>query len=690
MRKLSTTYMLLLLVSLVLVSGATGGIVMLQSVQVLQAHTEETLVYKAITGGRKLEQTLGQVENQVSSVSAVAAHHLGVLLEEGYRLSTPLSAQDKAIFEKLILEIRNLTISTANLTEDNINLNIALRPDLFPAGDTEAEYPYQVMLTRTKEGTLTSASTRLTSAQLLRLRDETVPWYHSALDRGAGIWSDPYLDPFLTSTLITYSEPILLDGQIVGVIGIDMDFESIRESIQSVRVYDTGYAFLFDRRYRFIAHPTLGPDQKLHRMDDGRYGFMREAMEQSKSGALQYVFKNTNKVLGYYRMSNGWIYAVGPPISEVFEDLGTIQRNMMYALAFGILVIGGIAFIIGLRVSKPLEELSGHVTQYIQSKEPLSKPIPPHLLASSNEVGHLSRALENLRLDLEKAFDQINGQKSVLDQTVQERTRQLEETNRELAKSIETLEATQNLLVEARKQEALNNLIQNLAHKLNTPIGNAITASSFLLRELDDRMRIGGKDNCYMSYDELEQIRDTAHLIYQNQNSLKVIVESLRELMNDYSDKTSGKVHIYSFIQGVAENVKTMHRTDRLTTHIQIDKEWEITSYPGLLSKLFENLFTHSVHMAMTQDTQATVRVSAEIAPGTMTFVFLDSTITTEVDIGRIFDPFFVSAFTQDDSGLELQIAYKLVTQGLGGSISAHSRDDNQVEIRIEMPVLIG
>lgn len=84
------------------------------------------------------------------------------------------------------------------------------------------------------------------------------PWYQSASDTGAAIWTDPYIFFSSGKPGITAALPVLnADGAIQGVVGVDIQLDAIADFLASLKISDRSTIILMDGEGRVIAHPDF-------------------------------------------------------------------------------------------------------------------------------------------------------------------------------------------------------------------------------------------------------------------------------------------------------------------------------------------------------------------------------------------------------------------------------------------------
>ena len=85
----------------------------------------------------------------------------------------------------------------------------------------------------------------------------TVPKYENK-----PIWLPPYITDNLDMKVISYNVPIHYRGQFIGVVGIEIDYTTMAEQVDNIRLYDNGYAFLNDSDGTIFYHPRIDVSKK--------------------------------------------------------------------------------------------------------------------------------------------------------------------------------------------------------------------------------------------------------------------------------------------------------------------------------------------------------------------------------------------------------------------------------------------
>ena len=194
----------------------------------------------------------------------------------------------------------------------------------------------------------------LISSDLDRNDTEHNTWYYTPLKASAPVWVGPYSSHYLDDRqVVSYVAPIFHHGFVVGVLGMDILFDTIIEQIQDVRVYDTGFAFLMDRDGNILYHPD-GASAEL----DPNLG--RELMRRRSTGSMlvRYDRNQSSWQLAFSTLNNDFKVGVTAPVSEITA----YRRRLVFALlATTILLLAVLSVIVLLMMNaltKPLIRLT--------------------------------------------------------------------------------------------------------------------------------------------------------------------------------------------------------------------------------------------------------------------------------------------------------------------------------------------
>lgn len=178
-------------------------------------------------------------------------------------------------------------------------------------------------------------------------------WFTVPKHDGEPVWISPYITDNLDVRVISYNVPIYWRGRFVGVVGIEIDYSTMAEQVDSIRLYTNGYAFLNDANGGLFYHPRIDVTQ-----------LTEETMPVPPEGLisdgtfLRYTYDGVQKQGAWLPLSNGMRLTVSVPITETDGDWQGLVREILFASLVVLLVLGLFTMLYTRRITKPLEELT--------------------------------------------------------------------------------------------------------------------------------------------------------------------------------------------------------------------------------------------------------------------------------------------------------------------------------------------
>jgi sigma-B regulation protein RsbU (phosphoserine phosphatase) len=234
-------------------------------------------------------------------------------------------------------------------------------------------------------------------------------WYRLPRESKQACWTEPYFDEGGGEVLMcTYSVPFFAnkqDKEIKGVVTIDISLEWLKDYVESIKVYEKGYAFLISGQGSVITHPVedLSTNQNIFQVAEERgYDVLARAAEDMVGGGSDFIPYDSPLVSGkswlYYTplKATGWSLAIILPEEEFTADLYKLNRDLLLIGIAGFIILFLIVIIISRKITKPLTVLAVAAREIgggnFEAMLPESK--------SKDEIGALNASIRSMQTEL--------------------------------------------------------------------------------------------------------------------------------------------------------------------------------------------------------------------------------------------------------------------------------------------------
>ncbi len=209
----------------------------------------------------------------------------------------------------------------------------------------------------------------------------TVPKYN-----GTPVWLPPYITDNLDMRVISYNVPIYWRGRFVGVVGIEIDYSTMAEQVDGIRLYNNGYAFLSDAEGNLFYHPFIDVSQLTEEtrpaVPDGAVG---------ESTFLRYQFEGVDKIAAWLPLSNGMRLNIAVPMSETEGNWQNLIVNILIMVLEVLAAASLFTMFYSKRITKPLEQLTEAAQQVEKGNYDVALNYD-----RDDEVGRLTKTFKNL------------------------------------------------------------------------------------------------------------------------------------------------------------------------------------------------------------------------------------------------------------------------------------------------------
>ena len=297
----------------------------------------------------KFSNKLNLVENSVTMIYEYALELIEIREEESSIYSDAYSEQ-----------VRNLAISAADKTDGAMAVYFRYNPEMVGSGTSGF-----LWVKKSEEESFQEEPP--TDILAYNADDiEHVGWYYSPKESGRPIWMSPYYNKNLNVFMISYVIPIYLpDGEFVGVIGMDIDFNSIIKSVGEEKLYKTGKVALVDMTEYLVYYPDRQGNLVKEKLSRTLYNHLTtinkadELLETTQADG-------SVSVICCKGLANGMKLFVSVPLKEINENRNKLILWYVVILLFVFLVTLTIISRNTRKIIQPLKRLTEITSRYSQ------------------------------------------------------------------------------------------------------------------------------------------------------------------------------------------------------------------------------------------------------------------------------------------------------------------------------------
>ncbi|MDP3300624.1 MAG: ATP-binding protein [Sulfuricurvum sp.] len=364
-------------------------------------------------------------------------------------------------------------------------------------------------------------------------------------------------------------------------------------------------------------------------------------------------------------------------IEKKSDRIHIFLKNMLISLFLFSLVLLSVVYAaartLSQKILQPILDLS-QTAQEIADTNDYSIRVSH---TKENEISSLYQSFNHLLTETQSLTNELEIRVSL-------RTKELEN-------SLDTLQKAQMQMVQSEKMAALGNLVSGVAHEVNTPLGNALTGGSIILKESQNLIRQIQEGTLKKSTLEhaIQVLNDTATVMNRSLNQAADLIRSFKRISVDQSAEDIREFNLYHYLEEILLTFHNKLKKIPVDVTLTGDHELILKSYPGIYAQLISNFIQNSLIHAFTEQTQhPAISIDFEVINEELILTYADNGLGMNEAIKNVaFEPFTTTKRSTGGSGLGLNIIYNLITHKLKGKITIESEPMQGIKFTITVPL---
>lgn len=554
-RKIGNKIVAAIVICCILVAVSIGGTSIIKSSQIIQQEAEDKLQLLVENQANKFDTTIAEVEGSVEGLAAAA--------NTAFDLNA--AKTDPNYIAKYQTNLEGITEEFAKIAKGGMGAYVYINPEISKTlcGAWFADTANNKTFEKQDIGTIDEFTPD----------NEDMAWYYEPVKAGKAVWLEPYVDPDIHVGMISYVVPMYRDGTLIGVAGMDINFDLFVKDINNTKVYDSGYIALLDKDFNFLVRPSFKQDENsksnepaadaasqaspsaataagspegdkvnLATTDNGAMKHLTEEIGKSQSGLVNYDYKGLQKIFGYAHLNNGDILIVDVPTAQVLKEMNSLVLLLVILIIAGVIISSLVAFGVGKYISKPIVKL----TELINKTASLDLEDDQsfnYLTKLKDETGVMTTSVANMRKLMREIVGNIKEQAAA---TSEYSMGLADATNQALTSINEVSKAAEDLTLGATKQAENSQEGSEKLNSLAIEIGSSVQSSNSVRQYVGETNKV--------SKDAMVAIERLQHQFDDNNRITSEIAHDVNNLANKSNDISE----IINVIKSIAEQTNLL------------------------------------------------------------------------------------------------------------------------------------
>jgi len=195
-------------------------------------------------------------------------------------------------------------------------------------------------------------------------------WYYAPKTLKKGVWSAPYIDNDIKIDMITYSTPVYSGKKFLGIMGVDISMDKIKDYIYKFKIYKTGKAYLIDKSNQIIFAKNYKALTSTSEIDKNLFHFLNSYSTKDgiklKTDEIKFLKSGASKIFTVTQLYNGFILALEVPTAELYAETIKLITLTSILLLLAVIIVSLITITANKKIKKINNELM-HKEKYTRT-----------------------------------------------------------------------------------------------------------------------------------------------------------------------------------------------------------------------------------------------------------------------------------------------------------------------------------